>query len=128
MTPAFLLDTHAAVWLLEGDSRLGAKALAALQTEEAMAISDITLLEIAMLVDRGVVELQPDAATGLQKFADKFVVLPITAQIAVDATKLNLPHRDPFDRVIAATALAHNLTLVTKDRQITEAKVVATLW
>jgi|GEM_PF-6683247 len=75
----------------------------------AMAISDITLFEISMLVQRGVVELKPDATTGLQKFADSLVVLPI-------------------DRVVVARALAHNLTLVTKDRQITDAAVVKTLW
>jgi PIN domain nuclease of toxin-antitoxin system len=128
VTLAYLLDTHAALWLLAGDERLGAGARAALESEEAVAISDVSLLEMAMLAKRGVITLAPDSATGLQRIADKLVVLPISARIAAEATAVNLPQRDPFDRVITATAMVHGLILVTKDRAITEANVVSTKW
>jgi PIN domain nuclease of toxin-antitoxin system len=127
---SFLLDTHAIVWLLEGSERLGRKARVALQDEsiESVAISDVSLLEIAMLEQRKVITLKPDLATGLKSIAERFSVLPIDGEVAADAVRLALPHGDPFDRVITATARVHGLTLVTKDARIRKAKVVPTLW
>jgi len=128
LNPSYLLDTHAAIWLLEGNANLGTNARTLLDAQDLVAISDITLLEIAMLAARGVITLKPDVNIGLQTFADKLVVLPITARIAKNATTIALPHRDPFDRVIAATAIAHDLVLVTNDRQIVDSNVVSTVW
>jgi PIN domain nuclease of toxin-antitoxin system len=127
---SFLLDTHAIVWLLEGSAKLGRKARAALQNEstESVAISDVSLLEIALLEQRNVITLKPDLATGLKSIAERLSVFQIDAAVAADAVRLALPHRDPFDRVITATARVHGLTLVTKDERITRAKVVPTLW
>jgi len=126
----YVLDTHAAIWLLEGNAKLGARARAALEQEEreSVALAGISLLEIAMLAARNVIALTPNAQTGLRVFADKLTVLPIDSSIAADAVTLALPQRDPFDRVITATARAHDLVLITKDRRITKAKVVSTLW
>ena len=124
----YLLDTHAAVWLLEGNPQLGARARAILDDQDSMGLSDISLLEIALLARRGTLQLRPDVATGLRAFAGKLTVLPITAAIAADAVEVGLPHRDPFDRVITATARVHRLVLLTKDRQIADAGVVETLW
>ena len=124
----YLLDTHAAVWLLEGNDRLGPGARAAVQGEEELAIAGVSLLEIALLERRGTILLKPNAGAALEAFAEKLTVLPIDARIAADAVVVGLPQRDPFDRVITATARMLGLTLVTKDRQITEAKVVQTLW
>jgi PIN domain nuclease of toxin-antitoxin system len=55
-------------------------------------------------------------------------LLPIEARVAVDAVGVALPHRDPFDRVIVATARVHGLILVTKDEKIVNANVVSTMW
>lgn len=126
----YLLDTHAALWLLEGNPRLGEVARAALasETREAVAVASISLLEIAMLARRGAIALVPSVEQGLKAIAQHLTVLPIDAEIAADAVSVALPQRDPFDRVIVATARAHRLTLVTKDSQITGAEVVPTLW
>jgi PIN domain nuclease of toxin-antitoxin system len=126
----YLLDTHAAIWLLEGSKKLGKKARHALEAEthDSVAISDISLLETAMLQHRGLITLLPDGRRGIEAFAQHLVVLPIDSKIAADAVNLPLPQRDPFDRVIVATARAHGLTLVTKDQDITKADVVPTLW
>ncbi len=126
----YLLDTHAAIWLLEGNAKLGKKAKRLLsgETQESAGISDITLLEIAMLERRGVIRLLPDARHGLEAFARCLTVLPIEGRIATDAVNLELPQRDPFDRVIVATARAHDLILVTKDQSIVDAKLVPTVW
>jgi PIN domain nuclease of toxin-antitoxin system len=126
----YLLDTHAAIWLLEGSPKLGVRAKQALaaETEDSVAISDISLLEIAMLESRSVIKLAPDATRGVEAFARHLMVLPIEARVAVDAVAVALPHRDPFDRVIVATARVHGLILVTKDEKIVNANVVSTMW
>jgi len=126
----YLLDTHAVVWLFEGSAKLGSKAKRALSglTGEDIAISDITLLELALLSKRNVIALQPDAKRWLAAVALDLTVLPINAAIADAATSLDLPQGDPFDRVIVATAKSYDLLLITKDRDITASKLVATLW
>ena len=126
----FLLDTHAALWLLEGNPKLGVAARQAIGTEPggSVALSDISLLEIAMLAQRRVIKLKPDLELGLRSIAEQLIILPITAGIAADAVKLTWKQKDPFDRVITATARIHGLTLVTKDRAIIRSEVVPTLW
>jgi PIN domain nuclease of toxin-antitoxin system len=91
----YVLDTHAAIWLLEGKAKLGARARAALEQEEreSVALAGISLLEIAMLAARNVIALTPNAQTGLRVFADKLTVLPIDSSIAADAVTLALPQR-----------------------------------
>ncbi len=126
----YLLDTHAAVWLLEGSEQLSdvvANALKA-ETKDAVALADISLLEIAMLGTRGKIELVPSLSSALREIAGCFTVLPINAAIAADAVEVALPQKDPFDRLIAATARHHKLTLVTMDSQIAHSDVVKTLW
>ncbi len=126
----YLLDTHAAIWLLEGSQQLGARARDALAAEkrDSVAISGISLLEISMLATRGAITLAPTIEVALAQFAEKLSVLPINARIAALAPSVALPHGDPFDRVITATAKAHELTLITKDRDISRAGVVPILW
>ena len=126
----YLLDTHAVLWLLEGNPKFGRKALKAIKRLPAgeLAICDLTLLEIAMLARKEVITLLPDTRGFLDQVATTFMVLPISPEIAVAAVDVDLPHRDPFDRVITATARVHNLTLITRDRRIVQSKAVATLW
>lgn len=123
-----LLDTHAAVWLLEGNAALGARARAEIEKEESLSISGISLLEIALLCQRGKITFRPDTKAGLTALADSFHVLALNAEVAWEAASVALPHKDPFDRVIVATARVFDLTLVTRDEQIACAGVVKTLW
>lgn len=126
----YLLDTHAVLWLLEGNPKFGRKALKAIKRLPAgeLAICDMTLLEIAMLGRKGVISLLPDPGNLLDQIASKFATIPISPRIATEAVNIALPHRDPFDRVITATARVHDLALITRDRQIIGSKTVATLW
>ena len=125
-----LLDTHAAVWLLQGDPRLGSAARRALSSGDAEPpyVSDIVLLEISLLVDSGRVVPGVTPPAFLRRFAAELQVLPIDAEIAAAVPELPLPHADPFDRVIVATAMRHRLRLVTRDRAIRESGLVDTLW
>ena len=118
----FLLDTHVLVWLDQGLPELGKqcreladRALA----DDALTVSAITFWEVAMLVARKrlALELTVDQwrrdllAAGLRE-------LPVDGRIGVRAASLTDLHRDPADRIIAATAELHEASLATADRRL----------
>jgi PIN domain nuclease of toxin-antitoxin system len=94
-----------------------------------LAVSCITLLEIARLASHGRIGLTPDAETVLREIEDRFIVLPITRDIALQAFELPEEYpNDPVDRVLGATALVEDIALVTADRQIRTSRAVPTIW
>jgi len=125
-----LLDTHAVLWAAEGDGRLGpsaAELLRTFKTGEAV-ISDITLLEIAMLAKKGRIRLSVSVREYLHEIQRNYPPLVITSEIAAAAMDLELPHGDPFDRIIVASARRHELPLLTRDRNISASGLVRVVW
>ena len=124
------LDTHAVLWSIADDPRLGAKARGLITHSKRfdLIISDIVLLEISYLSAKWRIEDADGIDTLLAKVAESFRVVPISPEIARLALELDLPHGDPFDRVIAATAKVHAIPLLTRDRSITNSGTVTTLW
>ncbi|MES9856107.1 MAG: type II toxin-antitoxin system VapC family toxin [Sedimenticola sp.] len=117
-----LLDTHALVWLDEGSDRLGRKSLSTInQSLKAgeLFVSVISFWEVAMLVNKGRLEIQMDLNlwrrslldNGLQEFA-------MTGNIAMDSALLEDFHGDPADRMIVTTARHLNAKLCTADEKI----------
>ena len=126
----YLLDTHAAIWAAEDHPMLSQRAklaLLALAAEDAL-ISDITLLEISMLVKKGKIQIQISTSEYLRRLQILYPPVRITPNIASLAMDIPLPHGDPFDRIIVATVSELQLTLITKDQHLTERKLVPTLW
>ena len=128
-----LLDTHVVVWLAFDPSRLSRKAISAIDKArkggEGLAICDIALLELAALVSKGRIHLDISLETFLQEVEARFVLLPITGRAC--ALAFGLPEaypKDPADRIIAATALAEGLPLLTADREIRQSKALFTIW
>jgi PIN domain nuclease of toxin-antitoxin system len=116
-----LLDTHAAIWLtsnrgLGRESKIIAdKALA----DDRLAISTFSLWEIAMLIRKGRLRALSSASGLRAKLLETgFRELPLTGEIAILAAELEGLHGDPADRIIAATAIAHDATLVTADENL----------
>lgn len=128
--PKFLLDTHAFLWAAVDEDKLSAAAAKAIGTTpfEQLAISDVTLREIGLLLHARRISFSGSPRSVLSALLDFVTVLPITLDIAIAAPALALPHGDQFDRIIAATAKIHRLTLITKDANITDAAVVSTVW
>jgi PIN domain nuclease of toxin-antitoxin system len=117
-----LLDTHAAVWLANNDPALGQKscsiALAA-RAENQLAISAISFWEIALLVAKDRLELHDRPAKLRAELLETGVIeLALTGDIALLAVELKNLHGDPADRFIAATAIAHDATLMTADARL----------
>lgn len=128
-----LLDTHVVVWLAFDQNKLSRRARTAIdnarQTAAALAISDITLLELATLAEKGRVNLSLSVESFLQEVESRFVVLPMNARVCARAVSLPQGYpKDPADRVIGATALVEGLSLLTADRQIRKSKAVRTIW
>ena len=126
----YLLDTHAAIWAAEEDPQLGQNAKAALlsATQGDVLISDITLLEISMLVKKGRIQIAISVTEYLKRLQSLYPPIRITPEIATLAMDIALPQGDPFDRVIVATVSQSHLTLITRDQHITESKLVPVLW
>lgn len=125
-----LLDTHAVFWAYEDAVVLGSRARAVIQhaSPRSLAISDFTLLEIAMLVSKERLKLDLRLTVFLDRVEADYVVLPLGAPVAAIAMKLSWEQGDPFDRVIVATAKVHGIPLLTKDVQITDSGLVPVIW
>lgn len=126
----YLLDTHAAIWAAEEDPQLGQHAKTTLlsATEGDVVMSDITLLEISMLVKKGRIQIEISTSEYLRRLQSLYPPIRITPTIATLAMDLALPHGDPFDKLIVATSSENKLTLITRDQHITGSKLVPTLW
>jgi PIN domain nuclease of toxin-antitoxin system len=106
-----------------------ARLRAAEDSSEAVAISCMTLWEIAYKNSRKQLELFIPCDQFLSELEADFVVLPVDRQVAMHAAGLSGPFpKDPMDRLIAATALANDLTLITADGKIRKANLCKVLW
>lgn len=134
MIPGLLLDTHILMhWVVE-PGRLSREQLRVLRAaelrSEPLAISDITLVEIAQLVRRGSARLRisvEEVFRVLENDVIGFQIRPITILIAREVPHLTQVLRDPADCVIAATARVHGLRLLTSDQRLLDANVVSTI-
>lgn len=131
MQPALLLDTHAWIWWMRGPggaSQLSAQevsALDALPFDQRPALCDISLWEVAMLVDLGRLQLDRPLAEWLELACSAVEVLSVTVAVAVEVAALPASfHRDPADRLIVATARVHGLGLLSRDGRIQQSALV----
>jgi len=128
-----LVDTHVVVWLAFGQEQISRRARTAIDrarnNADGLAISGITLMELATLVSKGCVRLDISLESFVQEVELRFVVLPINARVCARAVTLPESYpKDPADRIIGATALVEGLTLLTADRKIQQSKTVLTIW
>lgn len=125
-----LLDTHAWAWTIHRTERLSRTARDAIAGASSVQVSPISLFEIGQKTRAGkwpemapIVDRLPDILRAQGAFA-----APLTAEICLAASTMDWPHRDPFDRLIAATAEALGLAIVTRDPAFRECPALRTIW
>lgn len=128
-----VLDTHAWLWALSKPSELSASASEALDDSTTVAVSAISIWEVAMLVQRDRIRMsQPVPAFMQAVFAQdrRFREVPVDGAIAIEAINLKSEGLtgDPADQMILATAKRLGAKLVTKDRQLREFAPDLTIW
>jgi PIN domain nuclease of toxin-antitoxin system len=128
-----LVDTHVVVWLAFDQAQLSQKARAAIDDarhkSDGLAISDITLLELATLASKGRIRLNISLESFLREIEARFTILPISGRACVRALGLPAAYpKDPADRIIAGTALVEGLSLLTADRAILRSRALPTIW
>ena len=129
--PVPLLDTHAWIWWVEQDARLGAKAIAVLDSlpaDRRPFLCDISLWEVATLVERERLHLDVSLSEWLEAAAHprSVRVLPLSPKIAAEVARLpDSFHRDPADRIIVAASRAHRLPVLTHDDRIRRSRLVS---
>jgi PIN domain nuclease of toxin-antitoxin system len=127
-----LLDTHAWLWWLSGSDDLPPRTRGRIDASLSagdLAVAAISAWEASMLLQKERLVLTvpvEDLVTGCERLAG-FAWLPLTPRVALMAAQLTL-HPDPADRFIAATALTHNATLVSKDERLRSFGPLRTLW
>lgn len=126
-----VIDTHVLVQDALEPARLSARVRKVLDAPgTALAASDISLWEIAMLIAKERLKVAADAAAFIEKLleARAIRVLPITPRIAVLSQSDRFHHRDPADRLIAATAIVHGAELATADERLAGIPGLRILW
>ncbi|MCX7303138.1 MAG: type II toxin-antitoxin system VapC family toxin [Hyphomicrobiales bacterium] len=126
MTKRLLLDTCAIIWIamdevIKPEARAAMKA--AFAADEKIRVSPISAWELGLLSckDRLPATRTPLALFGEVVAATGVRIEPLSPEVLIESSFLpgNL-HRDPADRILVATARAHDLTLMTRDRAILE--------
>ena len=127
-----LLDTAAFIFWHADSPRLPASVRAALlqSITREIFVSAVSAFEIATKVRLGKLTVPSALLADFQYVveADGFRMLELDAGAAVRAGQLPSPHRDPFDRLIAAQAITHELTVASLDKVFAEEFGVPVFW
>jgi len=120
-----LLDTHIWVWSALDRVRLSARLTTTLENpRNELWLSPISLWEVLTLCQKNRLTLHPNPQAWISNALDVVPLreAPITYQVAQETARVQLPHRDPADRFLVATARVFGLTLVTSDEELLKAR------
>lgn len=122
-----LIDTHVLVWSMIAPSSLPPAALSAIEFASAVLVPPCALHEVALKVRNGKWDEMADHAARLDSLclSQGLEFAPYTARMAMAAGSLEWSHRDPFDRMIAATAIELSCLLISKDPAFDGLKAVS---
>ena len=126
-----VLDTHAWVWWVGRPDKLGKRAKRAIDKADRIGLASISVWEVAAKAEAGKWRFDRPYDVWIDEALvedPRLELLHMSPRIAVDAVRLSWTHRDPADRLIVATARAHDATLVTADESIHDARLVTCVW
>jgi PIN domain nuclease of toxin-antitoxin system len=121
-----LLDTHILLWALSDDPRLSVKARKLIESAADIHVSAATFWEMAIKVGLGKLDVELEE---IRQYCleSGFIELPVTLEHAIAVKDLENHHRDPFDRLIVATAMTEPMKLLTADPMLTKYTDLAVL-
>ena len=123
-----LLDTHIWIWMAEEPKHLKHRVQQELQNEaNELWLSPISTWEVLLLHSKRKIEFQIEASEWTARATQDFREAPLTHEIVIVSRQLLLPHADPADRFLAATAKVLGLTLVTSDAHLLGLGDISTL-
>jgi PIN domain nuclease of toxin-antitoxin system len=120
-----LLDTHILLWTITNPTRLSRRAAKVIaDSRNELWISPVTTWEILFLHRRGRLHLKDGPASWMSTALSRmpFHEATLTHEVALASDAVILPHRDPADTFLAATAKVYDLTLVTADENLLKGK------
>jgi PIN domain nuclease of toxin-antitoxin system len=122
-----LLDTHIWIWSKSDPGRIGKRAARELSSSDnELWLSPVSVWEALALMQKGRIRMENPLAW-VERAADQLREAPLTQEIVRMGFTLALPHADPADRFLAATAKVLNLTLVTADQRLLGLGEIASL-
>ncbi len=125
-----LLDTHIWLWSLAEPQRLSKRVARELDNRQnELWLSPISIWEAYLLFRKKRIQIAPDFTTWLAASLSALPVIeaPLTFEVARTLPTLGMPHEDPADLFLAATAKAFKLTLITADRNLIKTEGVSVL-
>ena len=116
----YLLDTHALLWYFEDSPKLPGTVSAIIentQTQKYISIASMWEFTIKQSLGKLYFDGGVDAFWSMTE-ENGFFVLPITKSYLIEAAKLPFLHRDPFDRLLVATAIVESIAILSSDDNI----------
>lgn len=120
-----LLDTHIWLWSLLDPAHLSKEVTRELENpSNELWLSPISIWELMILVEKGHVILDADPTAWIRNVVREIPLKEalINHEVAIRSRTVELPHQDPADRFLAATALVYDLILVTTDERLLHSK------
>lgn len=125
-----LLDTHVWLWSLATPDRLARRVRSQLEKKaNEVWLSPISVWELIVLAERGRVRLDAEPRAWVAEALERAPLeeAALNHEVAMRSREVALPHQDPADRLLVATALTYELTLVTGDDTLIDAKACPVL-
>ena len=121
----YLLDTHGLLWVLFSPEKLSVKARKTIEdSQQSVGVSSVSFWEISIKSALGRLTLPKTSPEELPSVTRDLGLQIVDPSADLFASFYRLPlaagHRDPFDRLLIWTALQRNLTLISKDRRMSE--------
>ena len=125
-----LLDTHAVIWLFEGNVKMSEKAKKSINNlESRVYVSVASLWELAIKLKTGKLNFEGGLDGFVRAiFDNEFILLEIEIEHIRELVNLPLIHKDPFDRMIIAQSKVENLLIVTADTNILKYDNINYIW
>jgi PIN domain nuclease of toxin-antitoxin system len=120
-----LLDTHIILWSASEPEKLPLRIAEELERPaNALWYSPISVWEILLLAEKGRISIGKDIEKSVRHIFQGLPLkeAPVNIEVAIQSRNVDLPHQDPADRFLVATAMVYDLLLVTADRRIRAAK------